>query len=83
MPPASVTGSGVGLTQAKPMTGVNLTQAEPTTDSGVGLTHTEPMTGVDLTQAEPIRIQAHAFYRTIKKETLEMLTSLIVVIISQ
>lgn len=42
MPPASVTGSRVGLTNAEPMTGTSLTQAEQITGSGVDLTQAEP-----------------------------------------
>ena len=65
-------GTRVGLTQVEPMTRISLTQVKPMTGSEVGLTQAEPMTGsgVDLTQAETVSIQAQAFQRAIKKETL-------------
>ena len=62
----------VGLTQVEPMTRISLTQVKPMTGSEVGLTQAEPMigSGVDLTQAETVSVQAQAFQRAIKKETL-------------
>ena len=54
-----MTGSEVGLTQAEWVTKMGLTPAEPMIGSGA-----------DLIQAETVSVQAQAFERAVKKETL-------------
>lgn len=66
---ASVTGLGVGLPNAEPMTEISLLLAEYVIGARLDLTQTKPITRVDLTQAEPKSVQTHTFCRAIKKQS--------------